>query len=156
VTLKLTAISAAVAAALAFAAAWSWQGSRCDAAVLKLEKAQAQAVAEAERKLSEQRDATADALAWIDTHYTEKLSDAQADIARLRSDVADGARRLSVRAECPQGVPTDAAAGSVDDAASPRLTGAAERDYYRLRERIEQATAMIEGLQAYARQCSGG
>ncbi|HHJ0101992.1 TPA: lysis system i-spanin subunit Rz, partial [Yersinia enterocolitica] len=37
----------------------------------------------------------------------------------------------------------------MDDATAPRLTDAAQRDYLRLRERIDIATKQITGLQEY-------
>ncbi len=40
----------------------------------------------------------------------------------------------------------------VDDATSPGLTDAAERDYFTLRERITIITKQLTGLQAYVRE----
>jgi prophage endopeptidase len=37
----------------------------------------------------------------------------------------------------------------VDDGSTARLTSAAERDYFTLRERIETITKQLTGLQAY-------
>ncbi|EOW6409862.1 lysis system i-spanin subunit Rz [Cronobacter sakazakii] len=42
----------------------------------------------------------------------------------------------------------------MDDAASPRLTDAAQRNYFTLRKRIETSNKMILGMQDYIRtQC---
>jgi prophage endopeptidase len=40
----------------------------------------------------------------------------------------------------------------MDDATGPRLTDAAERDYFTLRERIETITKQLTGLQQYVRE----
>lgn len=65
---------------------------------------------------------------------------------------AAGRKRLQISARCPAN--GAASATSVDDAASPRLTDAAERDYFTLRERIETVTKQLTGLQDYVRtQC---
>ncbi|EKM7177703.1 lysis protein [Cronobacter sakazakii] len=65
-------------------------------------------------------------------------------------DVAAGRKRLQLNATCP----ANGAPGTtrVDDGASPRLTDASERDYWRLRNRIEIVTSQLTGLQTYVRE----
>jgi prophage endopeptidase len=90
-------------------------------------------------------------VATLDAKYTGELADAKATIDQLRLDVAAGARGLRVSASCkPVSGPTGTA--SLDDAASPRLSDSAQRDYFTLRERIETARKQIAGLQDYIRQ----
>ncbi len=113
----------------------------------------ADAYADASRKLIERQISHQEAVAALDTRYTKELTHANAEIDRLRNDVAAGSR-LRVNAECPApaaGMPATAGTAGVDGAAGPRLTGAAERDYFALRERIATADAMIAGLQGYVR-----
>ncbi len=86
------------------------------------------------------------AVAAIDENRSRELTDAKSKIDDLQRDVADGRRRLRLNATCP----TDTAAGLVD-ADSPRLTDAAQRDYFTLRKRIETANSQIAGLQDYIR-----
>ena len=89
-------------------------------------------------------------VAALDAKYTKKLEDAKANINQLERDVAAGKRRLQLSATCGKsGTPSTTA---MDDAASPRLTDAAERDYFTLRERIELAVKQIAGLQQYIRE----
>lgn len=110
--------------------------------------------ATAAQALVERQTSHQQAVAALDTKYTKELTRANAEIDRLRGDVAAG-RRLRVNAECPASaarMPATTSAAGVDDAAEPRLTGAAERDYFALRERIARADAMIEGLQGYVRE----
>lgn len=93
------------------------------------------------------QNGTQRAVAAIDEHRTKELNDAKNQIDDLRRAVDAGARKLQLAATCP----TTGAAG-VADATGPRLTDAAERDYFRLRERIETARSQIAGLQDYIRQ----
>jgi prophage endopeptidase len=91
-------------------------------------------------------------VAALDAKYTKDLADAQKNIAQLERDVAAGRKRLQLNATCP----ANGAPGTtrVDDGASPRLTDAAERDYWRLRSRIETITKQLTGLQKYVlKQC---
>lgn len=89
-------------------------------------------------------------VAALDDKYTKELADAQENIAQLEHDVAAGRKRLQLNATCP----ANGAPGTtrVDDGASPRLTDAAQRDYFTLRERIETVTRQLSGLQAYVRE----
>ncbi|MCX0499720.1 lysis protein [Erwinia billingiae] len=85
-------------------------------------------------------------MAALDAKYTQELADAKATIDQLQRDVTAGKRRLQLNATCQNGTTGTA---SVDDAASPRLTDTAQRDYFTLRERIEIARKQIAGLQQY-------
>lgn len=91
-------------------------------------------------------------VAALDAKYTKELADAKATIDQLRDDVATGKRRLQLNATCTKQSAT--ASSGMDDAASARLTDAAQRDYFTLRERIEVAGKQIAGLQQYiTEQC---
>ncbi|RSB60343.1 lysis protein [Atlantibacter subterranea] len=92
-------------------------------------------------------------VAVLDAKYTRELADAQNTISDLRRDVDSGAKRLRVAATCT-GVRQTTAASGMDALAEPELTGAARRDYFTLRERIEIVTKQLTGLQEYVRtQC---
>lgn len=93
------------------------------------------------------------AVSEIDARHRKDLDDARLEINALRDDVATGNRRLQLHARCEpvrQGTTTAA----MGDGASPRLTDAAKRDYFTLRERIERVTAQLGAAQDYIRtQC---
>jgi len=89
-------------------------------------------------------------VAALDAKYTKELADAQENINQLERDVAAGRKRLQISARCPAN--GAASATSVDDGSGPRLTDAAERDYFTLRERILTVTKQLTGLQEYVRQ----
>lgn len=92
-------------------------------------------------------------LAALDKTHTEALASAQHQINDLQRDVDDGLQRLQLHANCPA-VPAGKSSPTarVDDAARARLTDAAVRDYFILRQRIETARQQIAGLQDYIRQ----
>ncbi|EOV9557459.1 lysis protein [Cronobacter turicensis] len=91
-------------------------------------------------------------VAALDEKYTKELADAQKNIAQLERDVAAGRKRLQLNATCPaNGAPGTA---RVDYGTGPRLTDAAERDYFTLRERIATVTKQVGYLQDYIKtQC---
>ncbi|WP_286863245.1 MULTISPECIES: lysis protein [Pantoea] len=86
-------------------------------------------------------------VAALDEKYTKELADAKATIDQLHDDVATGKRRLQLNATCAK--QSTSGTASMDDATSARLTDAAQRDYFTLRERIEVAVKQIAGLQQY-------
>ncbi|WP_410517419.1 lysis protein [Pantoea allii] len=113
----------------------------------------------AQKNIADTRQATIDdmqrrqqSVAAIDARYTKDLADAQKTISDLRRDVDSGAKRLRVSAKCDRPVSGKSSATRVDDDGSPRLTDAAQRDYFTLRERIETVTKQLTGLQDYVRK----
>lgn len=102
-----------------------------------------------------ENEAHARELAALDAKRLKELQDAKTENDRLAECVRTGKCGLRVRAVCPAaggGVPQTTPAVSVADAAGPRLDDAAERDYFRLRERISVVTKQVEGLQEYIRR----
>lgn len=96
--------------------------------------------------------ARARAVAALDTRYTKELTDAKKKLGDLQSCVRTGQCGLRVNATCPAGGASGA--GRMGNAARPRLTDAAERDYYTLRERISTVSGQVSYLQAYiSTQC---
>ncbi|MBW9432843.1 lysis protein [Atlantibacter hermannii] len=89
-------------------------------------------------------------VAALDVKYTKELADARENIKQLERDVAAGRKRLQISARCPANGATSAT--GMDDGAGPRLTDAAERYYFTLRDRIETVTKQLTGLQEYVRE----
>lgn len=90
-------------------------------------------------------------VAALDSKYTQELANAKQTIEQLQRGVAAGDKRLHLNATCKP-VRTSTSAPGMDDATGPGLTDAAERDYFRLRERIETSNKQIAGLQQYVRE----
>ena len=89
-------------------------------------------------------------VAALDAKYTKELADAKAKLDSLQQCVSSGKCGLRLNATCPKGHASGTA--SLDDAASARLTDAAQRDYFTLRDRIEVAGKQIAALQDYVRK----
>ncbi|WP_347003941.1 lysis protein [Enterobacter roggenkampii] len=147
---RLTAIICAVIICLLVAMAWAINHYRNNAITYKGQRDKATenlnlANTTIKDMQIRQRDTAA-----LDAKYTGELADAKATIDQLERDVASGKRRLQLNARCSAN--GTASPPGVDDAASPRLTDAAERDYFTLRERIETVTKQLTGLQAYVRE----
>lgn len=134
---RVIAVISALLAVLLIFLLYSNQSLRHDKEALQKEKQQLSGQLEWQNK-------TQKAVADIDLQRTQELEDAKSKIADLQRDVATGARKLRVSASCQS-----AKSSGMDDAASPRLTDSAQRDYFTLRERIEIANKQISGLQDY-------
>ena len=89
-------------------------------------------------------------VAALDEKYTKDLADAKKQLDDLQRCVSSGKCGLRINAKCTAN--GAASAPGLDDATGPRLTEAAERDYFTLRERIETSGKMIAGLQDYIKQ----
>lgn len=87
-------------------------------------------------------------LAALDAKNLQELADAQSEIEALRADVATNRRRLQLNATCGKSGTATGTTGQAD-AAAPRLTDAAQQNYFTLRDRIAATTNQILGLQAY-------
>ncbi|EMN5657649.1 lysis protein [Providencia rettgeri] len=110
-------------------------------------------------KFSEQAAITTDyekrinSLHELDTKHTTELTNAKAEIDKLRDAVRSGRKRVYIRASCPKGE-TNSTSG-LDDGAAARPTDSAVRNYWLLRQRIAESKQMILGLQDYIRtECS--
>lgn len=137
---RVIAVTSALLVVLLIFLLYSNQALRHDKEALQKEKQQLSGQLEWQNK-------TQKAVADIDLQRTQELEDAKSKIADLQRDVATGARKLRVSASCQPSKPS-----GMDDAASPRLTDSAQRDYFTLRERIEIANKQISGLQDYINQ----
>lgn len=144
---RLTAIIIAVVACIIVSLGWAVNHYRDNATEYKKqrdEKTQALNLANATIKdmQTRQRD-----VAELDAKYTKDLADAKKQLDDLQRCIRDGKCGLRINAKCPANGATST--GSLDDASSPRLTDAAERDYFTLRERIVTVTKQVGYLQDY-------
>ncbi len=84
--------------------------------------------------------------AELDREHTQALSEAQAENRRLAAAVADGNKRLRIKATC---VPAATSTTRVDDGATAELDADARQDYFTLRQQITQTEAALAGLQGW-------
>lgn len=85
----------------------------------------------------------------LDTKHTTELTNAKAEIDRLRIAAERNPERVYIRASCPKGE-TNSTSG-MDDGAAARPIDTAIGNYWLLRERIAESEQMIKGLQDYIR-----
>lgn len=85
----------------------------------------------------------------LDTMYTQELTNAKTEIDNLRDAVKSGTKRVYIKAECPKGGTNTTESGR--DEAAPRLSEAAEQDYWRLREMMAENEKQTLYLQDYIR-----
>ncbi|HFK8544525.1 TPA: lysis protein [Proteus mirabilis] len=85
----------------------------------------------------------------LDTKHATELTNAKAEIDRLRVSAERNPERVYIKAECPKSASNPAT--SMDDATTARPTDTAIRNYWLLRERIAESEQVIKGLQDYIR-----
>lgn len=147
---RIAAIAAALIILLIVSLAGAVNHYRGNATEYKKQRDQAaQALTIATDTISDMQVRQRD-VAALDTKYTGELADAKAELEKLRGDIAAGRKRLQLNATCPKS--NTASASGVDDGRTARLTGAAERDYWRLRDGIVTVTKQLTGLQEYVRE----
>lgn len=149
-TFKAKLIGALAVAALLVALGWAVNHYRDNALAYKEQRDKAKGDLQLANDTINDMQMRQRDVAALDAKYTKELADARETIDQLERDVATGKRRLQLNATCAAN--GTASATSLDDATSPRLTDAAERDYFTLRERIETVTSQLTGLQAYVRE----
>ena len=104
-------------------------------------------------QLSEQIDINEDyqkrinSLHELDTKHTQELTNAKAEIDKLRVAAERNPERVYIRASCPKGESNTTS--SLDDGATARPNDSAIRNYWLLRDRIAELTQMVLGLQDY-------
>ncbi|EMF03310.1 lysis protein [Serratia marcescens] len=145
---KLTAIAIGLIACLIVSLGWAVNHYRDNATEYKRQRDEkTNALNQAKATIADMKTRQRD-VAALDAKYTQELADAQKTISDLHRDVVAGRKRLLISANCRN----DPSTSGVDDAPIPRLTDAAQRDYFTLRERIEIANRQIAGLQDYINQ----
>ncbi|MBX6950216.1 lysis protein [Providencia rettgeri] len=83
----------------------------------------------------------------IDAKHTMELTNAKAEIDRLRIDVINGTKRLRVKAECPSS--ENSSTSSVDASRPATLARDAEQDYFDLLKQLETLEKQYLGLRDY-------
>ncbi|WP_265494566.1 lysis protein [Providencia heimbachae] len=110
---------------------------------------------ELRENLNEQIKITADyekrinSLHELDTKHTTELTNAKAELDKLRIAAERNPERVYIRASCPKGEANSTS--GLDDAITARPTDSAIRNYWLLRNRIAELTRMVLGLQDYIR-----
>lgn len=145
---KLALVLALLAAG--FAGGYKVADWRADAAKLVV----AERAAKDLQDMTAARDQLAKVLQTSNDAYQSKLRKSQNETNHLRDDVSIGSAGLRIAATCGEprlGAQTTASAGvAVGDTAELGTT--ARRAYFNLKDGIDRASAMIEGLQDQLKQ----
>ncbi|WP_265498472.1 lysis protein [Providencia rustigianii] len=88
-----------------------------------------------------------DSLHELDTKHTTELTNAKAEIDKLRDDVRNGSKRVYVKAECPKS--ESGSTSSMDVSRPPTLARDAEQDYFDLLKQLETLERQYLGLRDY-------
>ncbi|MTC34924.1 lysis protein [Providencia alcalifaciens] len=100
-------------------------------------------------KINEDYQERVQSLHKLDTKHTQELTNAKAEIDKLRIAAERNPDRVYIRASCPKGETNSTS--SVDDGTAARPTDSAIGNYWLLRQRIAESKQMILGLQDYIR-----
>ncbi|HEF8772459.1 lysis protein [Providencia manganoxydans] len=91
-----------------------------------------------------------DSLHQLDTKHAQELTNAKAEIDKLRIAAERNPERVYIKASCKKA--EGATTTGMDDAITARPTDSAIRNYWLLRERIAESEQMIKGLQEYVKK----
>ena len=122
-----------------------WQKIKGQSAALQVADEQIQSM----ERAAESRRNTQKLLAQLDTEHTKALTDAQAANNQLRTNVRNGARRLSVKATCPAVRDTTTSTGLGDAEARAELDPAAGERIVAITDDGDQGLIALRAAQAY-------
>ncbi|SPY78186.1 lysis protein [Providencia rustigianii] len=83
----------------------------------------------------------------LDIKHTKELTNAKAEMDKLRNDVRNGTQRVYINAECPKSEANTTKSGG--NGSTARLSETAEQDYWRLREMMIENKRQTLYLQNY-------
>ncbi|MEX6370317.1 lysis protein [Providencia huaxiensis] len=145
--MKLGETIVSVGIILAMTLCVAWQGNRIDK--LKISNAELTSQLSQQVEINKDYEKRINSLRELDTKHTTELTNAKAEIDKLRDDVRSGRKRVYIKASCPKGE-TNSTSG-LDDGAAARPTDSAIGNYWLLRQRIAESKQMTLGLQDYIR-----
>ncbi|EPJ0400936.1 lysis protein [Providencia rettgeri] len=101
-------------------------------------------------KINEDYQERVQSLHQLDTKHTQELVNAKIEIDKLRIAAERNPERVYIKASCKKAA--DTTTSGLDDAITARPTDSAIRNYWLLRERVEESEQMIKGLQEYVKK----
>lgn len=105
-------------------------------------------------RLQQQQSAKIKSFNELSIKHAKEAANAKKEIDSLRADVRNGAKRVFIKASCPEPVPKVDSARSVGDAGAAEVERAVAEDILDLREMNSKAIRQILYLQGYIRtQC---
>lgn len=138
---------------LGFGSGWIVQGLRWDNDVQERDLATATAISANLDAVNQQLIASRAQTEAIRTTFIEYKAGKENETSALERAVADGTKRLRVKASCPA-VRTDGTVPSGTGSGTAELEPAARQDYYRLRRAADQQFADLQFCRSELRKRS--
>lgn len=138
------------------AGAWFFQGLRWDNDVAQRDIASATAIAENVQAVNESLIKSRLETEEIRKVLLDYKTGKENETAKLERAVADGTKRLSIRATCPAAVRTDGTVSGGAGAGRVELAPEAGRAYWDLRRGIDRQYGLLQFCRAELRKRSGG
>lgn len=144
----------ALAFAMGAAGSWYAQGLRWDNDVTGRDIISATAIAENVDAVNQQLIASRAQTEAIRATFIEYKAGKENETSAFERAVADGTKRLSIRATCPSAVRADGTVSGGAGSGTAELEPAARQDYYRLRRAADQQFADLRFCRSELRKRS--
>lgn len=142
------------AAILGACSAWYVQGLRWDNDVAGRDIISATAIAENVDAVNQQLIASRAQTETIRATFIEYKAGKENETSALERAVADGTKRLRIKATCPAAVRADGTVSSGTGGGQPELDASARFDYYALRRGIDRQYAELQFCRSELRKRS--
>lgn len=134
--------------------AWYVQGLRWDSDVQERDLATAQAIQVNVDAVNQQLIASRAQTEEIRKTFIDYKAGKENETSALERAVADGTKRLSIRATCPTAVRTDGTVPGGTGSGQPELDASARFDYYALRRGLDRQFAELQFCRSELRKRS--
>lgn len=144
----------ALVALIGAAGSWYVQGLRWETDVQNRDLATAQAISANVDAVNQQLIASRAQTEAIRATFIEYKAGKENETSALERAVADGTKRLRIKANCPAAVHTDGTVSSGTGGGQPELDASARFDYYALRRGIDRQYAELQFCRSELRKRS--
>ena len=149
-----SAYSYALAFVIGAGGAWYVQAIRWDNDVQERDLATAQAIQANVDAVNQQLIASREQTEAIRQTFIDYKAGKENETSALERAVADGTKRLSIRATCPAAVRTDGTLSGGTGGGTAELEPAARSDYYALRRGLDQQYGLLQFCRSELRKRS--
>lgn len=134
--------------------AWYVQGLRWDSDVQERDLATATAISANVNAVNQHLIASRAQTEAIRQTFIDYKAGKENETSALERAVADGSKRLSIRATCPAAVRTDGTVPGGTGGGQPELDASARLDYYALRRGLDQQYGLLQFCRSELRKRS--
>lgn len=134
--------------------AWYVQGIRWDNDVASISLASANATVAAVEAINAEMTKARAETETIRTTFLEYKAGKEDETSDLERAIADGAKRLRIKASCPESVRADGSVPGRAGSGQPELDATARLDYYALRRGIDRQYGLLQFCRSELRKRS--